>query len=167
VDLLLDCAVQMPYHVLHEMEWAASALLRLTRRPAGEPTWRDYHAAFCDRYGTGALVAVTDVLDPDAGLGYPAGFLSSTLPSVPEGPPKRDERLLALAWQAMAEGSGEVVLTEETILALTDDDAFDQRYIPPHVELLRRSKVARLDRLVGLCDVAEAGVTEERANKFG
>jgi hypothetical protein len=81
VDLLLDCAVQVPYHVVHEMEWAASALLRLTRRPVGEPAWRDYHVGFCDRYGTGTLVAVADVLDPDAGLGYPSGFLGSALPS--------------------------------------------------------------------------------------
>jgi hypothetical protein len=36
VDLLLDCDVQLPLHVAHEMERAASALLRLTRQPAGE-----------------------------------------------------------------------------------------------------------------------------------
>lgn len=147
VDLLLDCAVQVPYHVVHEMEWAASALLRLTRRPVGEPAWRDYHAAFCNRYGTGTLVAVADVLDPDAGLGYPSGFLGGALPSAAEGPSERDERLLALAWQAMAEGSGEVVLTDESILALTDDDRFDQRYIPPHVELAGRIQASSAQAL--------------------
>src|SRR6266511_2182967 len=53
VDLLLDCEVCLPDHVAHEIGRAASALLRLTRHPAGQPAWRDYHAAFCDRYGTG------------------------------------------------------------------------------------------------------------------
>ncbi len=77
VDLLLDCEVQLPEHVVHEMARAATALLRLTRQPAGWPAWRDYHAAFCDRYGTGTLVPVTEVVDPDAGLGYPAGYPGS------------------------------------------------------------------------------------------
>lgn len=147
VDLLLDCAVRVPHHVVHEMEWAASALLRLTRRPVGEPAWGDFHVAFCDRYGTGTLVAVADVLDPDAGLGYPSGYLGSVLPLVTEAPSERDERLLALAWQSMAEGSGEVILTEESIRALTDDDRFDQRPIPPHVELAGRIQASSAQAL--------------------
>src|SRR5205814_1815081 len=52
VDLRLDCEVQLPTHVADEMARAAGALLRLTRQPTGWPAWRDYHAAFCDRYGT-------------------------------------------------------------------------------------------------------------------
>jgi lantibiotic biosynthesis protein len=74
-------------------------------------------------------------------------FLGSALPSAAESPSQRDERLLALAWQAMAEGSGEVVLTEESILALTDNDRFDQRYIPPHVELAGRIQAASAQAL--------------------
>lgn len=119
------------------MERAASALLRLTRQPAGEAAWRDFHAAFQDRYGTGTLVPLAEVVDPDAGLGYPAGYPGSVLPSPTPGPSERDERLLALAWQAMADGSREVILTEEHVLDLTDD-RFDERYIPPHVELSAR-----------------------------
>ncbi|WP_435159350.1 lantibiotic dehydratase [Amycolatopsis sacchari] len=137
VDLLLDCAVALPHQVAQEMERAASALLRLTRQPTGEAVWRDYHAAFVDKYGTGTLVPLADVLDPDAGLGYPAGYRGSVLPTPTPGTSERDERLLALAWQAMADGTREIVLTDEMIGELTGE-AFDERYIPPHVELSAR-----------------------------
>ncbi|MBV9141259.1 MAG: lantibiotic dehydratase [Pseudonocardiales bacterium] len=141
VDLLLDCDVRLPHHVAQEMEQAASALLRLTRQPTGEAAWRDYHAAFVDRYGTGTLVPLADVLDPDAGLGYPVGYRGSVRPAPTPGISERDERLLAMAWQAMAEGTREIILTEEHILELTDE-TFDQRYIPPHVELSARIHAA-------------------------
>jgi class I lanthipeptide synthase len=132
VDLRLDCEVQLPEHVMHEMARAATALLRLTRQPAGWPAWRDYHAAFYDRYGTGTLVPVTDVVDPGAGLGYPAGYPGSVLPAPVEGPSPRDERLLALAWQTVMEGGWEIVLTDETIRAVAGDERLDTRWIPPH-----------------------------------
>jgi lantibiotic biosynthesis protein len=138
VDLLLDCDVQLPDHVVCEMERAASALLRLTRQPAGDAAWRDFHAVFCDRYGTGTLVPVTEVVDPDAGLGYPAGYPGSVLPRPADSLLDRDEQLLALAWQAVRDGSEEIALTEETIRSLTDADRFDERHIPPHVELSAR-----------------------------
>jgi thiopeptide-type bacteriocin biosynthesis protein len=138
VDLRLDCDVQLPHHVAHEMEWAASALLRLTRQPTGEAAWRGFHTAFCDRYGTGTLALLADVVDPDAGLGYPAGYAGSVLSPATSGPSQRDEHLLALAWQVVADGSGEITLTEETIHALTEGNRFDERYIPPHVELAAR-----------------------------
>ncbi|MGH3630029.1 MAG: lantibiotic dehydratase [Sciscionella sp.] len=137
VDLLLDCDIGLPHDVAQEMERAASALLRLTRQPTGEPTWRHYHSAFADRYGTGTLVPLAEVLDPDAGLGYPAGYRGSMLPAPTPGISERDERLLAMAWQAVATGTREIVLTEDNIAELTDKE-FDQRYIPPHVELAAR-----------------------------
>src|SRR2546430_160678 len=83
MDVLLDCDVRLPDHVVHEVERAASALLRLSGHPAGPPAWRSYHLAFCDRYGTGTLVPLTDVVDGDAGLGLPPGYRDSTLPSPP------------------------------------------------------------------------------------
>ncbi|MCP2257242.1 Lantibiotic dehydratase, C terminus [Streptoalloteichus tenebrarius] len=137
VDLLLDCAVALPHQVAQEMERAASALLRLTRQPTGETVWRDYHAAFLDKYGMGTLVPLADVLDPDSGLGYPAGYRGSVLPTPAPGSSERDVRLLALAWQAMADGTREIVLTDKMIGELTDE-AFDDHCIPPHVELSAR-----------------------------
>ncbi|MGH3903774.1 MAG: lantibiotic dehydratase family protein [Pseudonocardiaceae bacterium] len=137
MDLLLDCEVRLPHQVAQEMERAASTLLRLTRQPTGEAAWRNYHAAFTDKYGTCVLVPLADVLDPDAGLGYPAGYRGSVLPAPTPGISERDERMLAMAWQAMADGTREIVLTDELVGDLTDE-TFDERYIPPHVELSAR-----------------------------
>jgi hypothetical protein len=149
VDLLLDCDVVVPAEVLREMEFAASATLRLTRRPAGDPAWQGFHAAFCDRYGTSTLVPVVEVVDPDAGLGYPAGYPGSVLPLAAPGPSQRDARLLGLAWQSMAEGTGEITLTEHIIDSLAEDDGHDERLGPPHVELACRvyaPTITALDR---------------------
>ncbi|GGM68212.1 hypothetical protein GCM10012275_43430 [Longimycelium tulufanense] len=137
IHLLLDCHVQVPYRVAREMEQAASVLLRLTRHPHGDPAWRDYHAAFLDRYGVGALVPLVEVANPDAGLGFPAGYPGSLFHLPPGGLMKRDERLLALAWQTVIDGSREVVLSEEQVRGLAAE-GFDEQRIPPHVELSAR-----------------------------
>ncbi|HZO64854.1 MAG TPA: lantibiotic dehydratase family protein, partial [Kribbellaceae bacterium] len=147
VDLRLDCHVQLPEHVAQEMARAATTLLHLTRHPAGWPAWRDYHAAFCDRYGTATLVPVTQVVDPDAGLGYPAGYPGSILPAPVDGPSPRDERLLALAWQTVTDGSREIVLTDQSIRAVAGDQRLDPRWIPPHVELAARIHAADAEAL--------------------
>jgi lantibiotic biosynthesis protein len=147
VDLRLGCQVQIPHEVAAEMERAASLLLRLTRRPAGEPGWRAYHSAFRDRYGTGALVPIADVVDPDAGLGYPAGYPGSVWPVPVSGPTERDALLLALAWQAVADDTREITLNDDTIRRLTANDDFDPRYAPPHVEIAARVHAASVEAL--------------------
>ena len=167
VDLLLDCAVRLPHQVAQEMERAASALLRLTRQPTGEATWRDYQSAFVNKYGTGTAVPLAEVLDPDAGLGYPAGYRGSVLPAPTPGISERDERLLALAWQTMADGTREIVLTDEVIGELTGE-AFDERYIPPHVELSARvhattaQALGRGDFLLTVAPARSAGTLTSR-----
>ncbi|MFS1304405.1 lantibiotic dehydratase [Streptosporangium longisporum] len=146
VDLRLDCTMQLPRGVVREMERAASALLRLTRQPEGEATWRTFHTAFVDRYGTGALVPLTEVINPDAGLGYPAGYPGSVF-SVPVlTPSKRDEQLLALAWRATVTSSSEIILTEQDIHDLSGG-LLDERSIPPHVELAARVHADSLQAL--------------------
>ena len=59
VDLLLDCDLRIPEQVAEEMQHAASAMLRLSRRPAGDAAWQDFHTRFIERYGTGVLVPVS------------------------------------------------------------------------------------------------------------
>ncbi|MFF9352038.1 lantibiotic dehydratase [Streptomyces sp. NPDC014734] len=147
VDLLLDHDVQLPDNVTEEMERAADALLRLSRRPAGLREWRDYHAAFRDRYGTGTMVPLRDALDPDTGVGYPAGFRDSALSVPADVISGRDERLVALAWRAVTDGSREIVLTEESVLALAAETPTDPHRIPPHVELSARVRAADTDAL--------------------
>lgn len=138
VDLRLDCEVQVPEHVIHEVERAASALARLTRQPTGEAPWREFYAAFCDRYGAGTLVPLADVVDTDSGLGFPAGYPGSVF-AMPSGSvSERDKKLLRLAWQAMADGSREIVLDEDTIADLTVGDPVVVPRIPPHVEMAAR-----------------------------
>jgi thiopeptide-type bacteriocin biosynthesis protein len=135
VDLALDCEVRVPDHVAREVERAASALLLLTRRPAGHPAWRDYRTAVRDRYGAGTLVPLRDLVDSGSGLGYPAGFPASVLSPPAAGLLERDERLLALAWQTIADGTREMVVTDRVLRTLTEGYRVSERAVPAHVEL--------------------------------
>jgi hypothetical protein len=170
VDLRLDCQVRLPERVAEQAARAASALLRLTRHPAGWPAWRDYHAAFVDRYGTGTLVAVTEVVDPDAGLGFPAGYPGSLLPAPVDAATGRDGRLLALAWQVVTAGGHEIALTDETIDAVAGHDGRpDPRWVPPHVELAVRvhaADAAAVDRGDYLMVVAPARAGGTLTSRF-
>lgn len=132
VDLRIGAAVVLPPQVADEAAAAASALVRLTPYPDGDPGWRAYHEAFLSRFGAHAVVPVTLLVDPVAGLGYPDHFsvLREGLPRELTG---RDARLLGLAQQAALDGAREVVLDEVFIDSLHDDSA-DLR-IPPHLEL--------------------------------
>ena len=147
VDLRLDCDVHLPDHVVHEVERAASALVRLTRQPTGPAPWRDYYTAFCERYGTGTLVPLADVVDHDVGLGYPAGYPGSTIDTVAAGPSERDEKLLALAWVALAAGRREITLTDEQIDDLSAGESPGGRRIPAHVEVAARVHATSVEAL--------------------
>ncbi|MFJ2915596.1 lantibiotic dehydratase [Streptomyces sp. NPDC087228] len=147
VDLLLDRRVQIPVNVVEEMERAASTLLRLSRRPAGSGAWREYHAAFCERFGTGVLVPLRDVIDRDSGLGHPAGFRNSILTRPVDRVGQRDQQLLTLAWAAVLNGSHEIVLTDEDVQALACDALPEPSRRPPHVELSARIRAGDLDAL--------------------
>ncbi|MDX3760115.1 lantibiotic dehydratase [Streptomyces sp. AK02-04a] len=137
IDLRLDADVRIPESVAREMERAADALLRLTRRPAGQGVWKEYQVAFRERYGTGTLVPVKEVVDAASGLGYPAEYPGSRMTAPPPVVSERDERLLALAWQALADGGREIVLTDDMIDRLADE-TMAAREAPPHVEMCAR-----------------------------
>jgi hypothetical protein len=92
-----------------------------------------------------------------AGLGFPAGYPGSVLPAPLAATAPRDERLAALAWQAVARGQAEIVLTDETIAKVTAGDAFNPCYVQAHVELaasIRTVSCEALDR--GDCILAVA-----------
>lgn len=137
IDLRLDCEVRLPTHVAAEVERAATALLLLSGDPDGSPGWRAYHRAFAERYGTGTLVPVTEAVDPDVGLGYPPGYPGSVLPEPSEPSRQRDQRLLALAWQALSDGTGELVLTDQVLTEITGQEP-GTGTVPPHVEVAAR-----------------------------
>lgn len=146
VDLLLDAEARIPESVAREMERAADVLLRLTRRPTGQGVWKEYQVAFWERYGTGTLVPVKEVVDPAAGLGYPAEYPGSRMTAPPPALSERDERLLALAWQALADGNWEIVLTDDLIDDLADEEPTGQE-APPHVEMCARLHADSLSSL--------------------
>ncbi|WP_218952197.1 lantibiotic dehydratase [Amycolatopsis anabasis] len=133
VDLAFEGDFTVPDVVLREAEAAATALLRLTPYPFGDPTWKDFHARFLDRYGTGAVVPVRDVV-ADSGLGFPAGFLGAPRPHAPRVVTERDITLQALIQHATAEGRVEIALTEQVMRDLAVGD--HTRMVPPaRVEL--------------------------------
>ncbi|MBC6450909.1 lantibiotic dehydratase [Actinokineospora xionganensis] len=164
VDLRLDCDVRVPDHVAREMEAAATAMARLSGQPTGEPAWRDFHSAFYDRYGMGTLVPVADVVDPDTGIGYPAGYPGSVLPARTGTVSERDHALLALAWAALADGSDEVVLDDDVItsVAVGDRVAGEPRFAP-HVEIAARIHATSADAL----DRGDCLLTVAPARGFG
>ncbi|WP_157902487.1 MULTISPECIES: lantibiotic dehydratase [unclassified Frankia] len=100
--------------------------------------------------------------------GYPVGYRGSVLPTPPPGISERDERLLVLTWQAMADGTREIILTDDVIGELTGE-TFDDRYIPPHVELSARIHAATtqaLDRGDFLLTVAPARSAGTLTSRF-
>ncbi|MGH3546495.1 MAG: lantibiotic dehydratase [Mycobacteriales bacterium] len=139
LNMRLACDVQVPYRVAAEMEAAASALLHLSPYPSGHPIWRDYYERFVHHYGKDTMVPLLEVVDADMGLGFPATYPGSLLPTPERGgsPPERDRRLLALVQRADVDGDTEIVLDDKEIAHLVTVDITDTR-IPPHVELAAR-----------------------------
>jgi thiopeptide-type bacteriocin biosynthesis protein len=131
VDLRLDTDVALPHRVAREAEAAAAALARLTPYPGGMPIWQDYHTAFLERYGIGAVVPVLELVNADTGLGLPASYRGSVRAVPSEVLSIRDEQLMALAQTAAIGGENEVVLTDRLI----DRIAGEIGQVPPHVEL--------------------------------
>ncbi|GIJ52202.1 hypothetical protein Val02_90880 [Virgisporangium aliadipatigenens] len=163
-DLHLDCRITVPKGLAGEMADAASVLLRLTRQPRPDPRWNDWCQEFCDRYGTGAVVPVTEAVHPDAGIGLPASYPGSTLPAPDDDTvSRRDAGLLRLAWDALAAGRPEIVLDDDLIAAITAEAPIDPRRIPPHVELGARVHAATAEAL----QAGEYTFTVHPAQAFG
>ncbi|MCZ1001165.1 lantibiotic dehydratase [Streptomyces mirabilis] len=133
VDLRLDCSLTLPLSVAREAEAAASALARLTAFPFGTTAWKDYHNRFFERYGIGSLVPLLDVIDPDVGLGLPAGYLDAE-PEPRELVTVREQRLLTLAQAAALDRRGEVVLDDHEVTELEVAGQAGMQ-VPPHFEL--------------------------------
>ncbi|MGH3830403.1 MAG: lantibiotic dehydratase [Pseudonocardiaceae bacterium] len=167
VDLRVDCSVVLPRAVAREAEAAASALVRLTPHRFGNPAWRAWHAKFLERYGSGAVVPVGQVVDPDTGLGYPAGYRGSLMTQPPAPVSARDRTLLRLAQRAALGGGREVVLDEHLLSELAPEvTEAPPPHGPPHTELrfsLHAPTTDALDRgeftLVVLSAARQAGTT--------
>ncbi|MDX8036929.1 lantibiotic dehydratase [Lentzea sp. BCCO 10_0856] len=132
-DTILDCDVEIPEQVVHEVRDAVHVLHRLSPYPLGYPAWRDYHSRFRSRYGIGALVPVLDLV-ADSGLGLPADYLGSSRGRAPSQLTERDEKLLAIIQRATLNGSDEIVLTDPLIEDLVASDPTDV-HLPTRVEM--------------------------------
>lgn len=148
VDLRVDTDLVLPSAVADEAAHAADVLTRLTPHPFGKPIWAEYHSRFLERYGIGAAVPLLELVSPDIGLGFPAGYRGSLLNPPTQTPTARDTALLRLAQTAALDRRTEVVLDDAAIAELEADN-LDQAQIPPHTELAVRIQApsrAALDR---------------------
>ncbi|ANY05764.1 hypothetical protein AFB00_04975 [Pseudonocardia sp. HH130630-07] len=142
VDLALGTHLTLPTQVAQDVETAAALLARLVPWRHGHPGWQAYHAQFLDRFGAGAAVALGDVVDPVAGLGYPRHFVTGAAREPMTG---RDETLLMLAQNAALAGDHEVVLTDADVDTLDPTPVAAGRAAPHldvSVELRARSRAA-------------------------
>ncbi|MGH3721659.1 MAG: lantibiotic dehydratase [Pseudonocardiaceae bacterium] len=142
VDLALDLTVALPGVVAAEAEHAAQALYQVISGPAGHTELSGYHADFVERYGVGVAVPIKEVLDPDIGLGAPAGYQvppSSRPAQRSHGAEAtaRDRLLGTLVQEATFEANQEIVLDDTLLARLADvsDATVIDVTGPPSVEL--------------------------------
>ncbi|WIX87996.1 lantibiotic dehydratase [Amycolatopsis sp. DG1A-15b] len=122
VDLRVDAEVRLPREVAEEAARAASVLTRFGAARPELPQIAQYRELFAERYGMQQLVPLAELVDPERGLGVPAGY------QVPDSerrfdveaipPTPLDDTLAALAQRALLNGSLEVVLDDELVDAL-------------------------------------------------
>ncbi|MFD0684444.1 lantibiotic dehydratase [Actinomadura fibrosa] len=127
VDLEMDADIVLPHEVAAELERAAAVAWRVAP-PALAPAdpLASYRADFIARYGTGVLVPVKEVVDPEAGIGPPAGYLlppgGRRRADPPDDGGPRDAVLLALAQR----GGPEIVLDDALVDRLARPGAEDE-----------------------------------------
>ncbi|MFG2713971.1 lantibiotic dehydratase [Streptomyces goshikiensis] len=158
VDLGLDVDIRLPEAVRAEVEAAAEALWRLASARPGPAHLREYHEDFLERYGAGRSVPLKELLDPDTGLGGPAGYrlpaTARTLrgtPSDPRGPQDQDRLLTELAQEASLNGEREIVLDDVLLERLAgggpDAPAAPPPPPPPSFEILAQLLAATPEAL--------------------
>lgn len=133
VDLRLDAALTLPTAVAREAAAAVTVLTRLTPQPGGLPAWRDYRGRYLERYGSGAVVPVLEITNPNTGLGFPARYRDSVHELPAPSLNGRDAELLALAQAAAVEGRLETVLDDKAVESLARPAAGGR--VQPHAEL--------------------------------
>ncbi|MFI7099435.1 lantibiotic dehydratase [Streptomyces sp. NPDC050161] len=154
VDLALDVEVTLPDRVAAEAERAADLLWRLAPQapPENSPLAR-YHEEFVERYGREQAVPVLELLDPEAGLGAPAGYRQPPGhrpdPPAPHRETERDMLLLQYAQEVLMAGESELVLTDDhpLVTRLSRRRAEDGAPPPAALELFTRLLAESTDAL--------------------
>jgi class I lanthipeptide synthase len=140
LDLCLDADLALPRIVAADAARAAAVLARLAPASA-TAAWRDWHGRFLERYGPHALVPAADAVDPDVGLGMPAGY-RDTAPTPPASLTERDINLVVLAQEAALRGQRDVVLDDAAVTALAGPDT--PAHVQPSVEVRVRVEASSL-----------------------
>ncbi|MBB5998748.1 lantibiotic dehydratase [Streptomonospora salina] len=134
-DCRFDVTAELPVQIAEEAAAAASALVRATPHPAGDPAMQEFHARFIGHYGVGAWVGLDELTDPTTGLGFPPHYgADQPYPAPDPRVDSRGERLLALAQQAALDGAREVELDEGFLDGLAAEAQGPLRPAP-HAEL--------------------------------
>lgn len=172
VDLVLEVEVRLPGAVAEEAARAAELSWRLGPRRSEPRRLREYREAFVERYGTDRVVPVLEALDPDVGLGAPAGYRRPGTPRpgrADEADPERDRTLAELAQQALLDGGSEVVLTDDhpAVRRLARDDGWPPASLALHARLLAASAEALSDGRFGLVLTGGAGPAGAVFGRFG
>ncbi|MGY0232170.1 lantibiotic dehydratase [Longispora urticae] len=145
VDLRFDADVTLPVAVAEEAARAAEVLWRLSPVDGAPEHLRQYHGAFLERYGAHTLVPLTELVDPERGLGAPAGYLvppsDRRLEPAPDRESARDAALMALAQRALLHG-GDLVLDAATVDRLASDGGTPPDTLELAVHVLAESTTA-------------------------
>ncbi|UJB45778.1 lantibiotic dehydratase [Streptomyces sp. A1-5] len=172
VELALDVEVRLPAAVVEEAARAAEFLWRLSPPESAPDHLREYREAFVTRYGTDRVVPVTEVLDPDVGLGAPAGYrcpAGSGRAQATAGDPERDRVLAGLAQQALLSGASEVVLDPDhpAVRRLARAGGRPPATLELHAQLLAASCEALSDGDFGLVVLGGTGQAGALLGRFG
>lgn len=121
-----------------EAETAATVLARFTRRPQGTPAWCGYIERFAERWGEDVEINLEQLVDPDRGLGLPAGFGSVSEP--PRVMTRRGRLVLELAGSAAVEGRREAQVTAAILEELEAAAGPSSRTLAPHFEMCAQAQ---------------------------
>ncbi|APC36908.1 hypothetical protein A9R04_20505 [Nocardiopsis dassonvillei] len=159
----VDADLALPVAVARAAEQAAHMLTVLSPYPDGLPAWCTYRERFADRYGD-ALVPVREVVHPQTGLGFPAGYATADTEGRAEPLTGRDRWLLEQAQAAALDGRREISAD-----ALLDQLVAQQSAPPPgHTELnLRVESPSRAALDSGRFRVAVLGASRSAATMAG
>jgi hypothetical protein len=163
MDARVGADLALPVAVAHAAEQAAHMLTVLSPHPDGLPAWRTYRERFADRYGD-ALVPVREVVHPQIGLGFPAGYATADAEGRAEPLTSRDRWLLEQTQAAALDRRREISAD-----ALLDELAARQSTPPPgHTELnLRVESPSRAALDSGRFRVAVLGASRSAATMAG
>ncbi|WP_159944682.1 lantibiotic dehydratase family protein [Nocardiopsis sp. FR6] len=163
LDVRVDAELALPTPVARAAEKAAHMLTALSPHPEGLPAWHGYREQFTDHYGD-ALVPVREVVHPQTGLGFPAGYATTDADGPTESLTGRDRWLLEQAQTAALDGQWEI--TADPLLV----QLAAQRAAPPpnHTELnLRVESPSRAALDSGRFRIAVLGASRSAATMAG